>query len=635
MIVDYLVVAGGGGGSSSGGGAGGLITNLPGASLIVADDTILNIVVGAGGVFGNTNTGNAASGGNSTFNGFTAIGGGGGVIVNGATSQNGGSGGGGSISSSGSYAGGTGTIGQGYAGGSGLATSPFPSGGGGGAGGVGTNGLTSVANAPGGAGVISDITGVTTTYAQGGNGSTYTPAVAGAAVVGANNGFGGNAAGQSLNGSSGAAGIVVIRYLNTGSDALAVTGTYTYANTGGYKIYTFTGDGTIRFAPQGVSIVAPAPTIFIADFNDYIVATAPVPTLAIVGDNGISGGVTISAPAPELVISPWRYSFAITAPTPTLGAIGELGVGAQAFIFTQPATLTISGMNQPYGVIINAPAPTATSFGFQGSAFEVEAPAPTLAATGTNGSVSFALLDTYAPTLLVSGRTDVIGGIDISATPVSMLWNTVYIEGSAGNGGTVVIEAPAPELAVTAAVLAVGSVQIIVSPPLLSVFGLSTTVSTTYATWAMHTERQALSTYTNFLFNSFARFNGVMIGASEFGVFTLTGATDNGTAITGVATFGTTDFNTAKVKKLSTVYVGHRTDGELELTVNTEEINSLAYAVPTNFASGVHSMRTDVGKGLSARYWQLGVQNVAGAYFELDTIEVKPTTLTRRVGGNA
>jgi hypothetical protein len=40
---------------------------------------------------------------------------------------------------------------------------------------------------------------------------------------------------------------VIIRYPNTFTDAASTTGSPTFTNTGGYKIYTFTGSGSITF----------------------------------------------------------------------------------------------------------------------------------------------------------------------------------------------------------------------------------------------------------------------------------------------------------------------------------------------------------------------------------------------------
>jgi hypothetical protein len=40
---------------------------------------------------------------------------------------------------------------------------------------------------------------------------------------------------------------VIIRYSNSFANAVATTGSPSFANTGGFKIYTWTGSGSITF----------------------------------------------------------------------------------------------------------------------------------------------------------------------------------------------------------------------------------------------------------------------------------------------------------------------------------------------------------------------------------------------------
>jgi hypothetical protein len=47
-------------------------------------------------------------------------------------------------------------------------------------------------------------------------------------------------------GSAGASGIVIIRYANTYDDPLSFAGG-TFTNTGGYKIISFTGSGSVTW----------------------------------------------------------------------------------------------------------------------------------------------------------------------------------------------------------------------------------------------------------------------------------------------------------------------------------------------------------------------------------------------------
>jgi hypothetical protein len=150
----------------------------------------------------------------------------------------------------------------------------------------------------------------------------------------------------------------------------------------------------------------------------------------------------------------------------------------------------------------------------------------------------------------------------------------------------------------------------------------------------MHTESQALSTYTNYPFNSFAKFNGVYLGASDAGIFALAGANDAGAPIDAVARLGITDFGTTHIKRVDNMYVGYRTDGELLLRVTTCDNSTYDYTLASTGAAGLYNRRVQVGKGLNARYWQFEIQNVDGAEFELNSVDIAFSALTRRVGGS-
>lgn len=184
LPVEYLIVGGGGGGGmdmGGGGGGGGVLTGKH--VLTPGSYTITVGAGGAGGPAGSTNgqpgshqfTISATSGGNSSFNGLTAIGGGFGAssyygyLPNYGTPGNGGSGGGPSgYSDGGTRTGGSGTSGQGFNGGN--AGGQYYSGGGGGAGGAGTS---STSRADGGVGKFSGILGRPFFWGGGGGGAGY------------------------------------------------------------------------------------------------------------------------------------------------------------------------------------------------------------------------------------------------------------------------------------------------------------------------------------------------------------------------------------------------------------------------------------------------------------------------------
>lgn len=267
VYADILVVAGGGGGGGSvrnlssrnpsgGGGAGGYLEQ---SQRTLVPSTTYSISIGGGGAgtaSGSPGNGTRAGfGTNTTFGAITALGGGGAGNGDLSSGGNGGSGGGstdGAAAGSATQGNSDGATGYGNAGGIGATGA-----GGGGAGGAGQN------TGPGGLGKI--WSGNSTAYAGGGGGGgIYNGAGgAGGSSIGGNGGSGLNASGTSgaVNtgsggggqgsapgtttsgvGGNGAGGIVIIKTLSTASSA-----TVSPTTSGSYKIYTFTGSGTITF----------------------------------------------------------------------------------------------------------------------------------------------------------------------------------------------------------------------------------------------------------------------------------------------------------------------------------------------------------------------------------------------------
>ena len=218
--VEVLVVAGGASGGTStgglggggGGGAGGLLYN---ASYAVSSGQVFTVTVGGGGASVSAASTRGNNGGNSVFNSLTAIGGGGGGTGNGSGDHGatGGSGGGAGYYGYSYLAGAAGTSGQGNKGGDTLSNNN--GGGGGGAGGVGGNtnsGGPSGSGGLGGPGLSYSISGVSVTYAKGGEGGGPPSGFANGASNTGNGGSGVYAAGGSSG--SGGSGIVIVRYPN-------------------------------------------------------------------------------------------------------------------------------------------------------------------------------------------------------------------------------------------------------------------------------------------------------------------------------------------------------------------------------------------------------------------------------------
>lgn len=100
----------------------------------------------------------------------------------------------------------------------------------------------------GGAGKGYSITGSPVVYAAGGNGGRGFLNAAGASASSNTGDGGGGASGQnggSYNSGSGGSGIVVIAYLSTYPAPSAISGTYSTPSRTGYRVYQFTGSGSI------------------------------------------------------------------------------------------------------------------------------------------------------------------------------------------------------------------------------------------------------------------------------------------------------------------------------------------------------------------------------------------------------
>lgn len=272
--VEYLVVAGGASGaiapniSCGGGGAGGAIDG----NVSITSGDVFTVTVGGGGTPNNSDPKRGYNGSNSVLSRsggptLTAIGGGTGGYYNAnqgyVNASSGGSGGGGSWNGSNFTTFGTGTVGQGNNGGAG--SDYTAAGGGGGAGAAGGNASGSATGGVGGIGI--DWKSMGTYYAGGGGGAGQNAQSAGGLGGGGSGGKASSVDVNIMNGSTntggggggatyaqaptwsaglGGSGVVLIRYPDTYA-AASTTGSPTITVTGGYRIYKFTGSGSITF----------------------------------------------------------------------------------------------------------------------------------------------------------------------------------------------------------------------------------------------------------------------------------------------------------------------------------------------------------------------------------------------------
>jgi len=151
-----------------------------------------------------------------------------------------------------------------------------------------------------------------------------------------------------------------------------------------------------------------------------------------------------------------------------------------------------------------------------------------------------------------------------------------------------------------------------------------------YVGWTQNANTKAVSMYDSFKYNSFAKIGGKYYGASETGIYELSGDTDAGTAIDVSVLLPNTDFGSASLKRITNAYFGVRSNGKVQLRILTNEGEDNTYTLDRE-NDATQEARMTFGRGLRSRYWQLELKNEAGSDFSLDEIELTVSTLTRRI----
>jgi hypothetical protein len=161
-----------------------------------------------------------------------------------------------------------------------------------------------------------------------------------------------------------------------------------------------------------------------------------------------------------------------------------------------------------------------------------------------------------------------------------------------------------------------------------------------YVAWTMNTASKASSRYTNYPFNSFMKLGERCYGVTDTGRYLLEGDDDAGAPIAAKLRLGISQLNSRMVKGIDAAYLGYTAAGDLLLKVVKADSTTGAREahVYRLYATGAGSMRegrVKVGKGLEAVYYDFQVENVDGAAFDVDVIEIIPVAAQRRVRGNA
>lgn len=152
--------------------------------------------------------------------------------------------------------------------------------------------------------------------------------------------------------------------------------------------------------------------------------------------------------------------------------------------------------------------------------------------------------------------------------------------------------------------------------------------------YAVNTRNAAVSQYQNFPFNSFALVGGKAYGAGPAGIYRLGGDTDDGDPIQALLRTGVVNFE--ELVHVPNAWIGLTSDGQMILktvTMDKGRKKENWYRMKERPQGAPVESRFDPAKGLASTYWQWELENVDGAYFELDMLKVWPVRIGRRYSG--
>lgn len=156
-----------------------------------------------------------------------------------------------------------------------------------------------------------------------------------------------------------------------------------------------------------------------------------------------------------------------------------------------------------------------------------------------------------------------------------------------------------------------------------------------YSGFCMQAESKAMTEYSSFPFNSFAKIGGKYYGAADSGLYLLEGADDDGDAIEAHLRTGLFRMKGGKLARAPTMYIGYTSDGQLVLKMTTTSDSGQKaeywYPLIAQTADVAREARIKVGKGLASVYWQFEIHNKAGADFSLDVVQLHALSLDRRI----
>jgi hypothetical protein len=306
-----------------------------------------------------------------------------------------------------------------------------------------------------------------------------------------------------------------------------------------------------------------------------------------------------------------RASFTVPLPGVAIRA------AEKATLSVPLAMITASGLNGSVGrASFEVPCAETTAHGDTPTIGRASITVPTPRISGSDNRDIIAQASITVPLVKVS-PTGLVGTLGQASITVPLV--TIDTEGHLDVRGSASITVPLPSIMANVPETVV----------IVDISGDEETV-TGYAL-VLNLENNALTEYDNYAFNSFAYFNGRYLGASETGIYNLTGRNDNDGTINAKARTGLQDGGSANRKGIEDAFVGLSTDGILTAKIVGDDKRTYQGKPIEPRNDELVTERVKFGKGIRSRYLGMEFENKNGCDFTIESAELVIVPLTRKM----
>ena len=394
--------------------------------------------------------------------------------------------------------------------------------------------------------------------------------------------------------------------------------------------------------PASAAITLPT-KIAIGYFNGSAI-TLPSKTVAATGTLGAVGNIVLPLKTVDGLGS-LIFSASLNAELPELTSSFEAWVGGSMSISVQDPWLDFesTALLGSLATFDATPKPVSSSFQAVQGPFGLDVTLPVMQASMSATVGIVGTLDVQLPQIVLRFTGEGTYSATLAARATLPLAAFTALRGASAS---VTMTLPLPKAAMVAEFVTEADIAL-VFPLVTSAFSGYTQASVTFAmttavpvaafiadsqyvfdrTLVMNTVSHAVSEYASYAFNSFCEFNGAYYAADSNGVFLLdTGDVDDGSVeIPANLTTGDLDFENEFQKRIPDIYLALHAAGDMTVSVSMDEQTTYQYTLTTHGVSRLKQRRVKIGKGIKGKYCRVGVANVSGADFDLDTLNITAT----------